>query len=30
LGSLVNAFGDDGDRLERLKERSISDLLWVN
>lgn len=27
LGSLVNAFGDDGDRLERLKERSISDLL---
>ena len=27
LGSLTNAFGDDADRLERLKERSISDLL---
>lgn len=27
LNSLTNAFGDDGDRLERLKERSISDLL---
>lgn len=27
LGSLTNAFGDDNDRLERLKERSISDLL---
>lgn len=27
LGNLTNAFGDDADRLERLKERSISDLL---
>lgn len=27
LNSLTNAFGDDSDRLERLKERSISDLL---
>ena len=27
LDSLTNAFGDDADRLERLRERSISDLL---
>jgi hypothetical protein len=27
LDNLTNAFGDDNDRLERLKDRSISDLL---
>ena len=27
LDNLTNAFGDDKDRLERLKDRSISDLL---